>query len=209
MSSNSWGVTHTNRRNGMKLIWTFCLLLFGMPFGLAVPNLGLQPLTSTFGYDDRTRTSIPYDQPHASAFDYNSVSALIGKERENSTVGTNAVFTGFAEFVAAKTGVEAASKAIPRQITVLGSRIDSLAAKGWPGHNVLDIPNWSAKENIRWLDSAIRRGDEIYLATDPAKHRAILDSLPNRPFSAFLDLELPYLQSRGYIQQGLRMVPGP
>lgn len=52
-------------------------------------------------------------------------------------------------------------------------------------------------------------GDEIYLATDPAKHRALLDSLPNRPYSAFLDLELPYLQSKGYIQQGFRVVPGP
>jgi len=102
-----------------------------------------------------------------------------------------------------------ASKVVPRQITVIGSRVDTLAAKGWPGHNVLDVLQWSAKGNIRWLDSAVRRGDEIYLATDPTKWRGFLDSLPNRPFSAFIDLEMPYLQSKGYIQQGLKMVPGP
>ena len=101
----------------------------------------------------------------------------------------------------------AKSTVVPKQITVIGSRTDTLAAKGWPGHNVLDVPTWTAKGNIKWLDSAIRRGDEIYLATDPAKHAAILDSLPTRPFSAFTDLELPYLQWRGYVQEGVRMVP--
>ena len=101
----------------------------------------------------------------------------------------------------------AKSAVVPKQITVIGSRTDTLAAKGWPGHNVLDVPTWTAKGNIKWLDSAIRRGDEIYLATDPAKHAAILDGLPTRPFSAFTDLELPYLQWRGYVQEGVRMVP--
>jgi RHS repeat-associated protein len=105
-----------------------------------------------------------------------------------------------------------ASKVIPKQITVIGSSADTrniLTLPEWSGHNWLDITEWSAKRNISWLDSAIRRGDEIYLATDPAMHRALLDSLPNRPFSAFIDLEMPYLQSKGYIQQGFRMVRSP
>ncbi|HOX03700.1 MAG TPA: hypothetical protein P5555_15520, partial [Candidatus Paceibacterota bacterium] len=34
---------------------------------------------------------------------------------------------------------------------------------------------------------------------------AILDSLSTRPYSAFPDLELPYLQWRGYVQEGVRM----
>ncbi len=96
---------------------------------------------------------------------------------------------------------------VPNQITVIGSRADTLTARAWPSHNVLDVPTWTAKGNIKWLDSAIRRGDEIYLATDPARHAAMLDSLPTRPFSAFTDLELPYLQWRGYVQEGVRMVP--
>ena len=63
---------------------------------------------------------------------------------------------------------------------MVDSRADTLAAQGWSGHNVLDIPKWSAKENVKWLDSAIRRGDEFYLATDPAKHAAILNSHSSR-----------------------------
>jgi RHS repeat-associated protein len=97
---------------------------------------------------------------------------------------------------------------VPRQVTVIGSRSDTLVAKNWPGHNILDVPDilWSKKLNIKWLDSAIRRGDDIFLGTDPIKHEAILMSLPTRPYSGFIDLELPYLKRRGFVQEGAHMV---
>lgn len=104
----------------------------------------------------------------------------------------------------AEEGIGVASPVIPRQTTVLGSRVDTLVAKEWPGHNVLDIPDWTPQKNIKWLDSAMRRGDDIYLATDPAKHRALMVSLGKR--SAFTDLELPYLELKGYVQEGMYMV---
>ena len=38
---------------------------------------------------------------------------------------------------------------IPKQTTVIGSRADTLTAKGWSGHNVLDVEMWTAKGNIK------------------------------------------------------------
>jgi RHS repeat-associated protein len=96
------------------------------------------------------------------------------------------------------------SKRSPPQITVIGNYEDTLVAKGWPGHNVLRIPQseWSLKRNIRWLDSAIRRGDQIYLATDPEPWIA------GHP-GTVLRHEMTYLKSKGFVQQGNYMVrPG-
>ena len=95
------------------------------------------------------------------------------------------------------------SKRVQRGITVIGNKDDTDAAIGWAGHNVLRVDDleWSAKMNIRWLDSAIRRGDEIYLATEPAYWRAINPS-------SFYFVELRYLESKGFTRVGDRMVRG-
>jgi hypothetical protein len=88
-----------------------------------------------------------------------------------------------------------------RRITVLGSRQDTLVARDWPRHNVLNLPEgkWSWAKNKQWLDDAIERGDEFYLATDPNKWRQI------RPSSVYFD-ELEYLKSQEFIQEGNRMI---
>jgi hypothetical protein len=88
-----------------------------------------------------------------------------------------------------------------RRITVLGSRQDTLVAKDWPNHNVLNLPKgeWSWPKNKQWLDDAIERSDEIYLATEPEKWRQI------NPSSVFFD-ELEYLETRGFIRDGNRMM---
>ena len=80
---------------------------------------------------------------------------------------------------------------------MIGSRVDTLAYKGRPGYNVLDIPNWSLRKNIKWLDSALRRGDVIKLVTDPSKWKDV------NPGSAFFQ-ELRYLawKLRGTIDYG-------
>ena len=83
-----------------------------------------------------------------------------------------------------------------RQTTVLGTRADTLVAKDWPGHNVLDIPDWTLQKNIKWLDSATRRGDDIYLATDPSQARS----------GSVFQQELRYLEFKGYVQEGQHMV---
>ena len=40
----------------------------------------------------------------------------------------------------------------------------------------LNITNWTAKKNIKWLDSAIRRGDDILIVTDPFKHKEAVEA---------------------------------
>jgi RHS repeat-associated protein len=122
------------------------------------------------------------------------------------SLGAAAAPVGGQAFTAAKYGGRLYDSRIT---TVIGSRADTLVAKGWPLHNVLDVPVWRASTNIRWLDRSIARGDSIYLATDPVRHERFLRSLgyQTRPYSAFLDLELPYLRARGYEQVGTYMVP--
>lgn len=176
-------------RNGWAI---FGLAVIAFMFALIAPAVTTSPIFVVPTVDQIVSA---YD---ASSIPVGSDGALSGSEATAQPVPSFGQIVGL---VAAKSAV------VPKQITVIGSRADTLASKGWPGHNVLDVPTWTAKDNIKWLDSAIRRGDEIYLATDPAKHAAMLDSLPTRPFSAFTDLELPYLQWRGYLQDGVRMVP--
>ena len=57
---------------------------------------------------------------------------------------------------------------------------------------------WTPQLNYRWLDSAIRRGDAIYLATDPTNANVVVKK--------WFQMELNYLEARGYVQQGLYMV---
>jgi hypothetical protein len=56
---------------------------------------------------------------------------------------------------------------------VLGARADVTLFKEEPGMNVLDLePNsgYSVRKNIRWLDGAMRRGDNIEIVTDVDAH---------------------------------------
>lgn len=91
-----------------------------------------------------------------------------------------------------------------RKITVIGSERDIAKYLGRKGFNVLNINNWTPSKNIKWLDKAITRGDEILLATDPLKHQSLMKKLNKA--SAFLDLELPHLLDNGFVQDGVRMI---
>jgi hypothetical protein len=93
--------------------------------------------------------------------------------------------------------------AVQRQTTVLGRKFaqdgspgDTMVAKDWPNHNVLDIPEYTWEKNVKWLDEAIERDDVFYLASNT-------DGLPRT--SLFLK-EIRYLKSKGYQQQGKYMV---
>ncbi|MEO6908407.1 MAG: RHS repeat-associated core domain-containing protein, partial [Abditibacteriaceae bacterium] len=95
--------------------------------------------------------------------------------------------------------VAAATQGVSSQTTVIGSRLDTMWYWGRSGYNVLDIPNWTLRRNIRWLDVAIQRGDTIKLVTDPEYWRTITDK------SAFFS-ELEYLERMGFIRLGDEMV---
>jgi len=49
-----------------------------------------------------------------------------------------------------------------------------------------------ARTNAEWLNAAIRRGNSIWLVTDPAAHTALMNSIGRTSY--YLDLELPMLE---------------
>jgi len=66
-------------------------------------------------------------------------------------------------------------------VTVLGSGRDVSAYAGKPGFNVLDMSKvpeaeW-ARTNAEWLNAAMRRGDDLWLVTDPVKHTQLMQQL--------------------------------
>ena len=82
-------------------------------------------------------------------------------------------------------------------ITVVGSGRDVAPYVGRPGFNTFTGAGIARAEldtqNALWLNSAIQRGDQIWLVTDPEAHAAFLENLPSKPQSAYLNLELPML----------------
>ncbi|KAF0111920.1 MAG: hypothetical protein FD147_434 [Chloroflexi bacterium] len=58
---------------------------------------------------------------------------------------------------------------VQKGITAIGNRADTLwVSQNLPGvRTLVNVQNWTPKMNIRWLDSALRRGDEIWKVTDP------------------------------------------
>jgi RHS repeat-associated protein len=94
----------------------------------------------------------------------------------------------------------------PRNVTVLGSRADCAPLKNVPGFDVLSVPNsvWSEGLNAGWLQGGIDRGNVIMLRTNPQAFAALMKARGTS--SVFLNLELPMLQSQGFIEVGPFMV---
>ena len=94
----------------------------------------------------------------------------------------------------------------PRNVTVLGSRADCAPLKNVPGFDVLSVPDavWSEGLNAGWLQAGIDRGNVIMLRTNPQAFAALMKARGTS--SVFLNLELPMLQSQGFIEIGPFMV---
>jgi len=58
---------------------------------------------------------------------------------------------------------------VQKGITAIGNRADTLwVSKNLPEiRTLVNVQSWTPKMNIQWLDSALRRGDEIWKVTDP------------------------------------------
>ena len=86
----------------MKLLYTFCLLLFGSILAFAVPNSASSPPFPIFGYDGRAETCIAYDRGFLCDFGYDPASACFPWAKENRVAGADCFFAIFAESVATK-----------------------------------------------------------------------------------------------------------
>jgi len=82
---------------------------------------------------------------------------------------------------------------LERGVTALGNSTDTQwVADNLPEVNTLvGVPDWGFRGNIKWLDAAMRRGDDIWLVTDPDAWRLL------HPNSVYFD-ELKYVIDHGY-----------
>ncbi len=53
-------------------------------------------------------------------------------------------------------------------VKVIGRSWDTAVAKEWSGHDVLDIPNWTPKKNMAWVDDGIVNRQSFYTASGEA-----------------------------------------
>ncbi|MDB6095147.1 MAG: repeat protein [Verrucomicrobia bacterium] len=57
----------------------------------------------------------------------------------------------------------AAENVAANEVKVLGRLPDTAVAKQWPGHDVLDIPNWTPAKNAQWVDAGVKNGQAFTL----------------------------------------------
>ena len=75
-----------------------------------------------------------------------------------------------------------------KPIAVIGRLPDTAVAADWPGHEVLDIPNWTPEKNDAWVQSVIDRGLDVYVGSNPTPDN-LFDTVAGRqrPFGRELD----------------------
>lgn len=91
-------------------------------------------------------------------------------------------------------------------IVVLGRQVDTAVAKNWPGHDVLDIPDWTLAKNDAWVQAAIDRQAPVYLAS-PQTSSNLFDAVAGR--STVYAREIGQFFDAGYTQVGDYLVPPP
>jgi len=180
------------------------LAAFTNPFNVANGNLlaldenGSNEITRT--YDGLNR--LGWSQSSANTgWEHDLSRSLATIPRDIAVAaGVSAAFQSIGSVVrSAITAAKATVRAESKMVTVLGSGRDVSAYAGKSGFNVLDMSKvpeaeW-ARKNAEWLNSALRRGDDIWLVTDPAKHTQLMQQLGKQSY--YLDLELPMLEQFG------------
>jgi hypothetical protein len=89
-------------------------------------------------------------------------------------------------------------------VFVLGRQVDTAVAKQWPGHNILDIPNWTLKKNDAFIQGIIDSRGKVYLGS-PQTRATLWDAANNR--ATVFARELDQLRAAGYREVGDYMLP--
>jgi RHS repeat-associated protein len=103
-------------------------------------------------------------------------------------------------------GVIPSSGGPGKAVAVIGRQADTLIAKDWAGHIVLDLPDWTLAKNDAWIKSLIEGRVTVYLASAPTA-RNVFDEIAGR--STVFGRELQQLLSAGYRRVGDHLVPPP
>jgi hypothetical protein len=91
-------------------------------------------------------------------------------------------------------------------IVVIGRQADTAAAKGWEGHVVLDVDDWSLKLNDEFIAAAIKEGRRVYLAS-PVKGNLVQTSGRFAGQPTVYARELTQLKEAGYVRRGDYLEP--
>ena len=92
------------------------------------------------------------------------------------------------------------------EIKVIGRLPDTNVAKDWDGHDVLDIPDWTLKKNMEWVDAGISKNQLFYMGS-PIEGNLIQQSGPYAGQPTVTALELERLENAGYVRIGDYFVP--
>ena len=115
------------------------------------------------------------------------------------------MLTGLAKTLEGQAGVlRLPGGAAKERIYVIGRQADTAIAKNWPGHSVLDIPDWTLSKNDAWIKNIIDEQGTVYLGS-PQTRATLWDVKNSRP-TAFAR-ELDQLRDAGYNQVGDYMYP--
>jgi len=89
----------------------------------------------------------------------------------------------------------------PSALKVIGRQPDTAVAKEWPGHDVLDIPNWSLQKNSEWVQKGIDGKQNFYLAS-PTDGNMVQTAGAFKGQPTIYALELKQLADAGYVKVG-------
>jgi uncharacterized protein YukE len=90
-------------------------------------------------------------------------------------------------------------------VPVLGRLDDTSVARNWPGHSVLDLPNWTIDKNREWIQSIVDQRGRVYVGS-PLEHN-LWNHARNEP-TVFAQ-ELQQLREAGYRRVGDYLEPPP
>lgn len=107
--------------------------------------------------------------------------------------------------VAADAGATAAADAgAGKTVAVIGRLPDTSVAKGWAGHEILDIPDWTIAKNDQWVQSVVDRKMPVYVGS-PTTWPNLWDATAGR--TTVFGRELQQFTNAGYTWDGWAMVP--
>jgi len=90
---------------------------------------------------------------------------------------------------------------------VIGRQWDTEVARDWPGHEVLNLPDWTIQKNDQWVQSVAERRLDVYVGS-PTTYDNLWDAAEGR--QTVFARELDQLTKAGYTWDGYTMrPPGP
>lgn len=111
-----------------------------------------------------------------------------------------------AQLTATAVAADTAAPAVEDTTAVIGRLPDTAVAKSWPGHEVLDLPDWSIAKNDQWVQSVIDRKMPVYVGSNPTWEN-IWDATNAR--TTVFGRELQQFTNAGYTLVGWTMLsPG-